>query len=255
MTLSGEQILLRAWLQSADRSPHVPTYERLLRAARDSHLAGATVLRGILGAGHTGILRPAAISIVRHEPVILEIVDSPEKIAAFLQGPVDELLTHGLLTLERANVIMYRQRKHDHPNQFKLASPVEPLSTLPPLNLRSPHMQTQQSGILLRVFTGESDRHDNQPLHEAIIQKIRQLGLAGATVLRGSEGFGANSVVHKSSLLDMSSDLPIVTEIVDTKDKIDTLLPHLESMVQEGMITMEYVQILLYRHNPADAKS
>jgi PII-like signaling protein len=71
--------------------------------------------------------------------------------------------------------------------------------------------------------------------------------LAGATVLRGTEGFGANSVVHRTSLLEMSTDLPIVIEIVDTEDQIKRLLPHLEEMVQEGMITMEYVVIILYR--------
>ena len=75
----------------------------------------------------------------------------------------------------------------------------------------------------------------------------------GATVLRGTQGFGANSVVHKARLLEMSSDLPIVIEVVDTEPKVRSLLPHLEAMVTEGMITMEYVTILMYRHDPADA--
>jgi hypothetical protein len=77
---------------------------------------------------------------------------------------------------------------------------------------------------------------------------VRELGLAGATVLKGSEGFGAHSVVHTSQLLVMSTDLPVVVEIVDVEEKIKLLLPHLETMVQEGMITMEYVVVLMYRH-------
>ena len=109
-------------------------------------------------------------------------------------------------------------------------------------------MTTHENGILLRVFIGESDRFQGKPLYEAIVQKVRELGLAGATVLRGTEGFGANSVVHKAALLEMSSDLPIVIEIVDTEEKVKPLLPHLEAMVEEGMVTMEYVVILLYRH-------
>ena len=109
-------------------------------------------------------------------------------------------------------------------------------------------MTINKNGVLLRVFIGESDRFEKLPLYEAIVQKARRLGLAGATVLRGSEGFGARSVVHKTALLEMSSDLPIVIEIVDSQEKINLLLPHLESMVREGMITMEYVAILLYRH-------
>jgi hypothetical protein len=110
-------------------------------------------------------------------------------------------------------------------------------------------MKINDNGILLRVFIGESDRYQHKPLFEAIVQKVRELGLGGATVLRGSEGFGANSVVHKAALLEMSKDLPIVIEIIDTEEKIQTLLPHLEAMVTEGMITMEYVLILMYRHN------
>jgi PII-like signaling protein len=109
-------------------------------------------------------------------------------------------------------------------------------------------MTMDQNGILLRVFIGESDRFEHKPLYEAIVQKVRALGLAGATVLRGSEGFGAQSVVHKTSLLEMSSDLPIVIEVIDAEEKIKLLLPHLETMVNEGMVTMEYVAILMYRH-------
>jgi hypothetical protein len=113
-------------------------------------------------------------------------------------------------------------------------------------------MTTNEKGVLLRVFIGESDRFQNKPLYEAIVQKVRELDLAGATVLRGSEGFGANSVVHKSALLAMSVDLPIVIEMVDTEEKIKLILPHLEQMVEEGMVTMEYVMILIYRHDPKD---
>jgi len=114
-------------------------------------------------------------------------------------------------------------------------------------------MTINEDGVLLRVFIGESDRHGHQPLYEAIVRKVRELGMAGATVLRGTEGFGANSVVHKAQLLEMSTDLPVVIEVVDTRDKVQLLLPHLEAMVREGMITMEYVVILMYRHNDADA--
>ena len=114
-------------------------------------------------------------------------------------------------------------------------------------------MTINETGVLLRVFIGESDRHENKPLYEAILTRARALGLSGASVLRGVEGFGANSVVHKAALLEMSTDLPIIIEIADIKEKIETLLPYLEQVVQEGMITMEYIAIVVYRHNPADA--
>jgi uncharacterized protein len=251
MSLLGEQVLLRVYLQSADRAPHVPTYERIIHAARKEKLAGATVLWGILGAGYHGIIAPKTWSIVEHVPVIVEIVDSAEKIMRFVEGPLDQVMAGGMLTLERAAVMMYRQRSHDQPNSLHLATALKPLSTMPRIQLGS-HMKIQENGVLLRVFIGESDKFQHKPLYEAIVQKTRELGLAGASVFRGSEGFGAHSVVHKAALLEMSFDLPVVIEIVDAEEKIKLLLPHLETMVQEGMITMEYVVILMYRHGKAE---
>ena len=112
-------------------------------------------------------------------------------------------------------------------------------------------MTIDDDGILLRVFIGESDRVDGRPLYEAVVRKVRELGLAGATVLRGTEGFGAHSVIHKAHLLEMSSDLPIVIEVVDSAGRVRALLPHLDDMVSEGMITMENVRILAYRSGGA----
>ena len=146
--------------------------------------------------------------------------------------------------------MMYRHEANA--GKLQMGAELPPLSTFPLPQSRK-IMKINENGVLLRVFIGESDKFDGKPLHEAIVQKARELGLSGATVLRGSEGFGANSVVHKSQLLEMSTDLPIVIEIVDAREKIDLLLPHLEKMVKEGMITMEYVVILMYRHNKDDA--
>lgn len=255
MSLIGEQVLMRVYLQSADRTPHTPTHERIVAAARREKLAGATVIRGILGAGYHGILKSSRWSLVEHVPVIVEIVDTAERIAAFIRRPLDEIMVGGMLTLERAAVMMYRDGADKlaardpaaASGELRLASELRPLSTLPQIEPVA-HMTINQNGVLLRVFIGESDRFEGKPLYEAIVQQVRELGLAGATVLRGSEGFGAHSVVHKSSLLEMSTDLPIVIEIVDAEANIQRLLPHLQAMVREGMITMEYVVVLMYRH-------
>jgi PII-like signaling protein len=246
--LAGEQILLRVYLRSADRAPHVPTWELLLKAARKHGLAGATVLRGILGLGSRGFARPSNWSLLQQVPVILEIVDSPGKIRDFVAGPMRELMHVGMATLERARVMMYRNRGPRVPVELSPAPQVTPLSTVPPIEMGG-HMKTQETGVLLRVFIGESDQYEHISLYEAIVQKVRQLGGAGATVLRGTEGFGATSVVHRTSLLEMSTDLPIVIEIVDSEERIRELLPHLEAMVSEGLITMEHVTVLLYRHD------
>jgi PII-like signaling protein len=253
MSLIGEQVLLRAYLHSADRAPHTPGFERIVKAARDGHLAGATVLRGILGAGYHGVSRASDWSLTRREPVIVEIVDSADAISRFIHESLDRIMIGGIATLERAAVMMYRQREQDPPAPagLQLASMLDPLSTMPRLEPES-IMRVNQNGVLLRVFIGESDHFQRKPLYEAIVQKARELGLAGATVLRGSEGFGANSVVHKAALLEMSTDLPIVIEMVDAQDKVEQLLPHLDTMVREGMITMEHVMILMYRDHPED---
>lgn len=110
-------------------------------------------------------------------------------------------------------------------------------------------MKIPQDGYLLRVFLGESDRWEGQPLYEAIVLKARELHLAGATVLRGPMGFGAHSRLHTAKILRLSEDLPIIIEIVDSKEKIDELLPHIDQMVQEGLVTLERVQVIKYRAN------
>jgi len=108
-------------------------------------------------------------------------------------------------------------------------------------------MKIDGEGELLRVFIGESDRWHGQPLSEAIVRRARELGLAGATVLRGLEGFGAHSRIHTSSILRLSQDLPIVVEIVDQRERIEAFLPILDEMVHEGMITVEKVRVIAYR--------
>src|SRR3954452_10353871 len=102
MSLIGEQVLLRIYLSSADRAPHTPSVERIVKAARQEGLAGATVLKGIMGFGTRGIIKASALSMVEHAPIIVEIVDSADKIQGFLSGILEKLLVHGLATLERA---------------------------------------------------------------------------------------------------------------------------------------------------------
>jgi len=102
-------------------------------------------------------------------------------------------------------------------------------------------------GDLLRIFIGESDRHEGMPLFEWIVLQARQAGLAGATVLRGMEGFGAQSRLHTTRILRLSSDLPIVVEIVDTREKIEAFLPVIDAAIQEGLATLEKVEIRFYR--------
>jgi uncharacterized protein len=107
-------------------------------------------------------------------------------------------------------------------------------------------MELPRDAVLLRVFFGEDDKFGRLPLYEAIVLKAREMHLAGVTVLRGATGFGHSSRIHTTKILRLSQDLPIVLEIVDAKEKIDTFLPVLDGMMSSGLITLEKVQVLQY---------
>jgi len=111
-------------------------------------------------------------------------------------------------------------------------------------------MQIPHEAVLLRIFLGESDRWEHQPLYEAIVLKARELHLAGATVLRGPMGFGKSSRLHTAKILRLSMDLPLVIEIVDSDEKIQSFLPILDQMLKGGLVTLEKVRVIDYRANP-----
>ena len=114
-------------------------------------------------------------------------------------------------------------------------------------------MQLPKEAMLLRIFVGESDRWQHQPLYEAIVLKARELHLAGATVLRGPMGFGAASRIHTAKILRLSMDLPMVIEIVDTEENVKTLLPHLDKMMGGGLVTLEKIKVIHYREGSKNA--
>src|SRR5881398_2338570 len=110
-------------------------------------------------------------------------------------------------------------------------------------------MQLPHEAVLLRIFIGESDRCEHKPLYEALVLKARELHLAGATVLRGPMGFGAASRIHTAKILRLSMDLPIVIEIVDSEEKVNAFLPDLEQMIGGGLVTLEKIKVIHYRHD------
>jgi uncharacterized protein len=107
-------------------------------------------------------------------------------------------------------------------------------------------MQVPKDAVLLRIFLGESDRYNGRPLYEAIVMTARELHLAGATVLRGPMGFGHSSRLHTAKILRLSEDLPLVIEIVDREEMVNSFLPILDGMMKSGLVTLEKVQVLRY---------
>ena len=108
-------------------------------------------------------------------------------------------------------------------------------------------MKIPEDGKLLRIFIGEQDKWQGRPLYEAIVHLAKKEGMAGATAIKGFMGFGCKSHVHTAKLLRLSEDFPIVIEMVDSEEKINRFLPHLDEMVREGLITLEKVNVIMYR--------
>jgi PII-like signaling protein len=109
-------------------------------------------------------------------------------------------------------------------------------------------MELPEDAVLLRIFIGEADRWNHRPLYEAIVMKAREVHLAGATVLRGTMGFGKSSRMHTAKILRLSMDLPLVIEIIDTEEKIDAFLPLLDEMMGGGLIILEKAKVIRYSH-------
>lgn len=107
-------------------------------------------------------------------------------------------------------------------------------------------MKVESEAVLLRIHIGEADRYHGKPLYKKILEILREKGIAGATVLRGIAGYGKSTIIHTASILDISQDLPIVLEIVDTQEKIDRVLPEIEPLIENGLITMERVRVINY---------
>lgn len=110
-------------------------------------------------------------------------------------------------------------------------------------------MRLPEEAELLRIFIGESDHYHGKPLYEVIVLEARRRGMAGATVLRGVMGFGADSRMHTAKVLRLSEDLPIIVEIVDSPERIAEFLPELDKMIEEGLITLERARVIAYRHS------
>jgi PII-like signaling protein len=111
-------------------------------------------------------------------------------------------------------------------------------------------MKLEGTGLLVRIYLGEADRWHGKPLYQAIVERLRERGVAGATVLRGIEGFGAKQHLHSTRILSLSEDLPILVEAVDTEERIRAALPDLDEMLGDGLITVERVEVITYRAEP-----
>jgi PII-like signaling protein len=247
MKIEAEQVLCRFQLSNVIRHGMSPLYEWIVETAHRQGLQGATVFKGFFGLRPQGsILEEHAWSLSQELPVIVEVVDEPARIEALLAN-VEPVFREGVITLERAHVLIYRAGSRRAP-----AAPlagrniIATTTTSAAFGVRT--MKKPEDGVLLRIFIGESDREPggDRPLYEGIVRRVREAHLAGATVLRGPMGFGRHSRVHTAKLLELSTDLPIVIEIVDSEENVDAFLPTVDELVSEGLVTLEAVRIVRY---------
>jgi len=246
MKIDAEQVLCRFQLSNSLRHGSSPLYEWIVETAHRHGLQGATVFKGFFGLASDGsMLEEHAWALSQQLPVIVEVVDEPRRIEE-LVSHVEPFFREGVITFERAHVLLHRGGPENHsprhPGQTILATTHNSAAA----GVRT--MNVPENGVLLRIFIGESDREPgrDRPLYEAVVRRAREVHLAGATVLRGPMGFGRHSRVHTAKLLELSTDLPIVIEIVDAEEKIREFLPTVDELVTEGLVTLEAVRILRY---------
>src|SRR5438477_4744607 len=246
MTIATEQVLCRFQLSNFIRHGMSPLYEWIVETAHHEGLQGATVLKGFFGLRLQGqVLEEHTWSISQELPVIVEVVDEPARIEALL-AKVEPVFREGVITLERAHVLLYRAGPSQTAASLTARNIIATVATSAATGVRT--MKQPENGVLLRIFIGESDKEPgrDRPLFEAIVRRAREAHLAGATVLRGPMGFGRHSRMHTTKLLELSTDLPIVIEIVDAEEKVEAFLPVVDELVTEGLVTLEAVRVLKY---------
>jgi len=246
--LEAEQVLCRFHLSNLAHHGAEALYQWIVETARREGLQGATILKGVMGLRPDGsILKENPWTLSQEVPVIIEVVDGPHHVEKLL-ARVEPALKEGTITLERAHVVLYRGGEAD----------LKPKDVAPRCDVIATKedstawevktMKMPEEGVLLRIFIGESDREKgrDRPLYEALVHRAREAHLAGATVLKGPMGFGRHSRMHTAKLLELSTDLPVVVEIVDAEEKVRAFMPVVDELVTEGLVTLEAVRIIKY---------
>ncbi|MFN2596128.1 MAG: DUF190 domain-containing protein [Pyrinomonadaceae bacterium] len=212
-----------------------PVYEAVVRFLQRHGCAGATVTRAVAGYGASGTLHEARVfSLTEDVPVRIEAVDSAQKIEALLPWVYD-MVAKGLIEVQDTEVVKFS--RHGAGEEAGHAMK---------------HEKLEGSAKMLRIYIGEDDRWEGEPLHEAIVKKLWMMDIAGATVYRGLMGYGAQQRLHKKSgWLSLSTDLPVMISVIDTEEKIRRVLPVLDEMVDEGLVVLSDVEIIKYTHSHA----
>ena len=209
-----------------------PLYEAILTFLMSKGVTGATASRAMAGFGPHQVMHTTKIEVLtEHLPVRIEFVETAEKVDAVLPTLYD-MVTDGLIEVQDTTIVK---------SVMKEQPAGEP---------RRPHERKQGKAKLMRIYMGESDRWNGEPLHDAIIKRLRMLEVSGATVYRGILGYGAKGHTHKESFLHISRDLPVMVALIDTEDKIQEAMEVVESMMEDGLIVTSDVDVIRLVRSP-----
>jgi PII-like signaling protein len=199
-------------------------------------VSGATATRAMAGFGAHQVMHTTRVeALMEHLPVRIEFIETPEKVEELMPTLYD-MLTDGVIEVQDTEVVKVANKDRPAPG-------------------RRPHSELKGRARLMRVYMGESDRWNGQPLHDAILNRLRFMDIAGATVYRGILGYGIKGHTHKSGILPFSRDLPIMIAVVDTEEKLTKAIAEIEEMMQDGIIVLSDVDVIRLVHSQPATES
>jgi len=230
MLTVGKAVKVTIYLSEGSTHHGVPTSSSILDFLFFQGVAGATVIKGIAGFGSDHRLHATSqLAISDHLPLKIEFIETPEKVNELL-GKLEEMAGSGMIELQETTIA-------------KPAQKVKPENTS-----AQQHIKIEGKAKMMRIYIGESDKWQGKSLYEALVRAMRAHDLAGVTVDRGILGYGAHRRIHRENPLHLSRDASIVLTVVDTDEKLQSFLPVVDTMVQEGLVVLSEVDIIKYAH-------
>ena len=213
-----------------------PLYEAILTYLMHKGVAGATASRAMAGFGPHHVMHTTKIEVLtEHLPIRVEFVETAEKVDELLPTLYD-MVNDGLIEVQDTNIV--KSVMKDRP-----AAP------------KPPHDKKQGKARMLRIYIGEADQWNGEPLYDAIVKQLRMMEISGATVYRGILGYGAKGHTHKESFLHISRDLPVMITVIDTEDKLNQAMEKIEPMIGDGLIVTSDVEIIRLVHGQPPAET
>ena len=210
-----------------------PLYESILTFLLHKGVSGATATRAMAGFGAHHVMHTAKIEVLaEHLPVRIEFIETAVKVDELLPTLYD-MVTDGVIEVQTTEIVKAADRRHPE--------------------AKTPHTELRGKARMMRIYLGESDQWQGEPLYDAIVKRLRLMDIAGATVYRGILGYGVKRHTHKSGALPFSRDLPIMISVVDTEENLARAVDAVESMMQDGIIVLSDVDVIRLVRSQAES--